>query len=76
MIQKVLQVGSSAAVTIPKGTLKELGIAVGDQISVSYDKEKNRVIIESPATVDAELVDWTKKFIKEYRPVLEALKDQ
>jgi putative addiction module antidote len=73
MIQKLLKVGSSAAVTIPKKSLKELGLKVGDSISLSFDRTNKRVTIEASTNVDAELVSWTRKFINQYRPALEAL---
>ena len=58
MIQKVLKVGSSAAVTIPKGSLKELGLAIGDQVNVIVDKKSKRMVIEAVANdVDRE-VTW------------------
>jgi antitoxin component of MazEF toxin-antitoxin module len=76
MTQKILQVGSSAAVTIPKKALSELGMAIGDEISVVIDTENKRVVIESPVAVDPELAAWTKGFIEKYRPALEALKDK
>ena len=74
MTQKVLKVGSSAAVTIPKKSLEELGIKIGDKVFVEIDKKHRKVSIE-PAIkkVDRELLDWTKKFIERYRPALEAL---
>ena len=74
MTQKVLKVGDSAAVTIPKKSLVELGLHPGDSVSVRIDKKQRRVYIE-PAIkeVDKELLDWTKKFIERYRPALEAL---
>lgn len=72
--QKVLKVGSSAAVTIPKGSLKELGLKVGDRVHVAIDRKRRAVVIEpSRAGVDPELLDWTRKFIARYRPALEAL---
>ena len=74
MIQKVLKVGSSAAVTIPKGSLKELGLAIGDQVNVIVDKKSKRMVIEAVANdVDREVLDWTDSFIKRYRPALDAL---
>ena len=74
MTQKVLKVGSSAAVTIPKKSLEELGLKIGDRVSITVDKKSRNVLIE-PAIkeVDKELLEWTKKFIKRYRPALEAL---
>ena len=74
MTQKVIKVGSSAAVIIPKKSLKELGLRFGDNVSVEVDKKRRRVSIE-PAIkeVDKEILGWTKKFIERYRPALEAL---
>ena len=73
MTQKVLKVGSSAAVTIPKKSLEELGLKIGDKVSVEIDKTTKAVVIKSAFKVDRELFDWTDKFIDQYRPALEAL---
>ena len=77
MTQKVLKVGSSAAVKIPKKSLEELGLKIGDRISVDIDK-KHRVVSIKPVNksnkiADQEILNWTKKFIERYRPALEAL---
>ena len=37
MTQKVLKIGSSAAVIIPKKSLKELGLRPGDEVSLEVD---------------------------------------
>jgi antitoxin component of MazEF toxin-antitoxin module len=34
MTQKIIQIGSSAGVTIPKRQLDELGLKVGDEINI------------------------------------------
>jgi len=73
MTQKVLKVGSSMAVTLPKKSLQELGIKAGDEVRVDVDFKKKRVIVEPASHVDPELLEWTKKFIERYRPALEAL---
>lgn len=76
MTQKVLKVGSSAAVTIPKKSLDELGLKIGDRVSVQINRKKLTVLIEpvkKTEKADAELLKWTQKFIKRYRPALEAL---
>lgn len=75
MTQKVLRVGSSAAVTIPKASLADLGLKIGDRVSVEVDTEERAVRIR-PAVVgavDKETLRWTKRFIARYRPALEAL---
>jgi len=73
MTQKVLKVGSSAAVTIPKKSLEELGLKIGDGVRVEIDRKRSAVIIEPVKKVDKELLGWTRRFIKRYRPALEAL---
>lgn len=73
MTQKVLRVGDSAAVTIPKKSLEELGISFGDRVSVEIDKKRSAVVILPLLKIDKELIGWTKKFIEKYRPALEAL---
>lgn len=74
MIQKVLKVGSSAAVTVPKNSLEELGLKIGDRISLEIDKKKGGIFIAPIGKkVSKELLDWTNTFIERYRGALEAL---
>ncbi|TSC90596.1 MAG: Uncharacterized protein G01um10142_343 [Parcubacteria group bacterium Gr01-1014_2] len=63
MTQKVLKVGDSAAVIIPKKSLKELGLRLGDEVSVQIDKKQRKVLIEPlMKKVDSELLDWTSVY--------------
>ena len=73
MIQKVLKVGSSLAVTIPKKSLKDLGIHAGGEVSVVIDVARKRISFEPVTVVDRELVDWTRGFIAQYRQALGSL---
>ena len=73
MTQKVLKVGSSAAVTIPKDSLKVLGLKIGDNVTVEIDKKEKSFLIKRAIKIETELIDWTDDFIKKYRPALEAL---
>lgn len=73
MSQKVVQIGSSAGVIIPKHSLEDLGLRVGDRVRVEVDKKRRAVLIEAAEPVDEELLAWTRGFIKKYRPALEAL---
>ena len=34
MVQKVIRIGSSAGVTIPKKQLSELGLRIGDEVDI------------------------------------------
>jgi putative addiction module antidote len=74
MTQKVLQIGSSAGITIPKEALKKHHIQVGDEISVEITD--TGLSVKPLFKVEGELVEWTKSFIEKYRPALEALKDK
>jgi putative addiction module antidote len=76
MTQKVIKVGNSSAVIIPKQSLLELGLKPGDKVVVETDKKRKRLLVKSSgrqARVSNELLDWTEKFIQRYRPALEAL---
>lgn len=76
MIQKLLRVGSSAAVTIPKKSLKELGLKIGDEIHVRINREKKTVLIEPIVRIsseDTKVAELTLNFIRRYRKDLEAL---
>jgi len=74
MAQKIIKIGSSAGITIPKAELEKLGLTVGDEVSVSWDKTQGAFIVETAqGGVDKDTVDWTRKFIDTYRPALEEL---
>ena len=73
MTQKVLRVGSSAAVTIPKRSLEELGLKPGDRVQVEIDRKRRAFIIRPSEKINHEIFTWTKQFIERYRPALEAL---
>lgn len=78
MTQKVLKVGSSAAVTIPKKSLAELGLKIGDQVRLKITKKSVTI---TPATAhlspkDEKILKLTTSFIDRYRKDLEALSRQ
>ena len=76
MTQKVLKVGSSAAVTIPKKSLEELGLRIGDEVVVDVRPKEKRVVIEplqSLSKSDRKIAELTLNFINRYRKDLEAL---
>ncbi|MEK7637676.1 MAG: AbrB/MazE/SpoVT family DNA-binding domain-containing protein [Patescibacteria group bacterium] len=75
MSQKVLQVGTSAAITIPKDFLTALQLKVGDQVTVKRDEKRGGIIVLPVRKVkdEKEFVVWTKEFLSEYGPALKAL---
>ncbi|MEO8637745.1 MAG: AbrB/MazE/SpoVT family DNA-binding domain-containing protein [Candidatus Taylorbacteria bacterium] len=73
MTQKVIQIGSSAGITIPKKSLKELGLKIGDDVRVDVDPKKRKVVIEVGDSPQSEVVEWTDLFIHRYSKALKAL---
>ncbi len=70
MRQKVLRVGTSAAVTIPKKSLQELGLKIGDEVSVDIDRKMKSVIIRPEVDLskeDMKILDIGKKILEKYR---------
>lgn len=76
MTQKVLKVGTSAAVTISKGALRELGLDIGDQVDVEFDRKRKSISIRPHGKLSREDMKMAKlalDFIERYREDLEAL---
>lgn len=74
MIQKILKVGTSAAVTLPKHSLEELGVRIGDNVEV--DVRGEAVIVRAAkkrSARDKKITELTLNFIERYRKDLEAL---
>ena len=57
MVQKVIKIGSSAGVTIPKKQLDELGIHIGDQVDI---------VIKPKASKHAKFIGELDKFMDTY----------
>jgi len=67
MVQKVIQIGSSAGVTIPKSRMAELGLSIGDEVKVTVEP-----VQKAPAD-KVELVALTQKLIKRHQAALDNL---
>lgn len=76
MIQKVIKVGTSAAITLSKGVLRDLGLSIGDEVSTKSDPATHTLKVEPRTKVRPEVVEWTNKFIEENRELLEELADR
>ena len=78
MIQKIIKVGNSAAITIPKEFLKEAGLQIGDEMAVETNG-KLKMFLAKPkkqadqATLTPEFKAWLDSFMEEYRPILTKL---
>ena len=79
MTQKVIKVGDSVAVIIPKKSLPGLGIHAGSEISMDIN-EKTKVITVRPigktSSQQERIAELTLNFINRYRKDLEALADK
>lgn len=76
MTQKVLQVGSSAAVTIPKTILERFGLRVGDKIRLDADDATRTIKIRPEAALTSRqehIAKITLGLIERFRKDLEAL---
>jgi putative addiction module antidote len=71
MVQKILQVGNSAAVSISKKYLELLNLSVGDQIQIEFFPETKKIVLSVPETEpeaisDIELLRKLKSLEKRY----------
>lgn len=76
MAQKIIKVGDSAAVTLPKRLMENLGLKPGDSVVVDLDAKKQAIVVEAVAKVNPELYDWTQRFIGRYKHDLEELAEK
>ena len=68
MAQKIIKIGSSIGITIPRKSADELGLVVGDSVEFSVNKENKSILIEPSVLVDTETIEWARTFIERYRP--------
>lgn len=74
MASKVIKIGNSTGISVPKADLTRLGLSVGDTVSIkSSGRTKALTIQKSKPQQSDELARWTDTFIEQYRPALEAL---
>jgi len=69
MIQKIIRVGNSAAVTIPQSVIKEKKLKVGDNVQVNVEPVKKA----GKTTLTPEFIKWVDKYIENNRPALDEL---
>ena len=79
MKQKVIQIGSSAGITMSKGTLEELGVKIGDMVETAFSNKT--LVVKAPdkkneKQVSPEILQWTDEFIVKNRELLDRLKDK
>lgn len=70
MQRKLIKVGTSAAVLIPKSVMDEQGMKIGDQVHVEVSKKAR---VGSQKDIDPAVLEWTEKLRKRYQPMLKKL---
>ena len=76
MSQKVIKVGESAAVIIPKKSLVDLGLKIGDRVSVDIDRGERLMTVrplEKLTREEDKIARLALNFIGRYRKDLEKL---
>jgi len=79
MKRKIIKIGDSAGVTIPKSIIKKLGLKVGEEVAVDIDEKTGEVRIradEEHMSRKDKVAQRTMDFIDRYRSDLEALADK
>jgi len=78
-MQKILQVGNSYAVTIPKDFIQEVGWKAGQKVNVIRDIELRTITVQSRnkprqiGSLTPEFLSWLKKFNARYKDALKEL---
>lgn len=65
MINKILRVGDSAAVTLPKRTLETMGIFIGGKVMINVSPQKRKIII-TPLTDAYQTRDYSTAELDEF----------
>lgn len=78
MLQKIIQVGNSLAVTIPSSFADQAGWKAGQKVLVTEEAESEALRIQQTKTnlksgVTPEFHSWLKKFNAKYKTVLQEL---
>ena len=78
MIQKIIKVGNSAAVTIPQSFLKKVGWMVGDKLVVEGDPQTKLLFVKEKGSsyntkITPEFKQWLDEVSSKYKNVIEAL---
>lgn len=73
MTQKILKVGTSAAVTMPKKALSAMGLSIGDHVTVDVEPKRRIITVKPAGEIRPEVALWTEGFTKKYKKALDEL---
>jgi len=75
MIQNIIQVGNSLAITLPAQFVKKAGYKAGDKIIVEHDAERKMAVImprkmEGRSHLTPEFYEWLDRTSKRYEKAI------
>lgn len=78
MLQKIIQVGNSLAVTISSSFAEQVGWKAGEKVMITEDPESEVLKVQqiksnAKAGITPEFYTWLKKFNAKYKTVLQEL---
>mgnify|MGYP001589155795 CR=1 FL=1 len=80
MLQKILQVGNSYAITIPKDFVRETKLKAGQKVRVNIDIDSVTLSVQpamkssvQKGSLTPEFLSWLKKFNARYKDALREL---
>ena len=78
MLQKIIQVGNSLAITIPRDFVRQTKLRRGEKVAVETDVVSKTFLVKpkelaGKESLTPEFFNWLNKTIEEYRPILEEL---
>lgn len=76
MIQKIIRVGSSAAVVLNKDYLEKLGLAIGDKIEISFNSRQRVLAVKATEDLgedDLKIARLALNFMAKYKKDFTAL---
>ena len=81
MEQKIIQIGNSTGVIIPKALLNQIGLETGQEVLIEQDLTTNALIIVKKGTkikrsIAPEFIDILEKVNKQYGSVLRELAER
>jgi putative addiction module antidote len=76
MAQKIIKIGSSVGITLPKDLLERAGLAVGDNIEVESQKDGTIKVVPVSVSAGSETAQWATRFVQKHIKAFKELADK
>jgi putative addiction module antidote len=79
MKKRIIKIGNSAGVILPKEVREEAGLKLGDNVAIAYSSQEEGVVIgkqenkKNNSPITPEFHDWLKRFNKRHKKALSEL---